>query len=513
MQLRRWQAECLDALRASRERVDLVNATPGGGKSLLAVVASRDLHLDRDPRAGLVVVVPTDHLRTQIAASFARLGVELDLTVTPRPGFRGLVTTYAALARTRNADAVARYCRERPVLAFCDEIHHAAGQASWAAGVERAIAPARRIIALTGTAFTSNGQRIAFLPTREVMGSEGDPAAEYVATYTYPFEQALADRVIRPATFHPCDGVATYRDRRGIHTERLSSAKPSKASDVLGLLLGEEQFAKQMLERAAALLDRRRERHPDAGGLVVAVNTAHCLRLAALLEEITGVAPDVVVSDDAAATSSIQAFADDTRRRWICTIKMLSEGVDVPRLGVLAYASNVQTRLFWRQATARVLRERTGSDMGADIVFPAAPEIMTHAREMELAIMEAGGTAEATAEDAEPIGAGRPRSSKELISATVEWQPSIVKGVQGSLAIAGKVLPVPLHERMDQLRSTIQGLAARLARARRIEPRTVHVEYQKRVDPRKQETLDLAGLERKRAWLEQRLGISTAREA
>jgi superfamily II DNA or RNA helicase len=504
IKLRLWQAEALEALRSSVARVDLINATPGGGKSLLAGVSARDLHLDRDPRARLGFVVPSDHLRTQIARSLSRLGVEIDTRIPPRPGFRGFVTTYAALARKSNQAIVANYCRAWNVLAYCDEIHHAAGNASWATGLAAALDPAKRIICLTGTAFTSEGARIAFLPVRE--DAEGE--CSYVATYTYEFERAVRERVTRAVRFHPADGIARYLDRGTERVQRLSECTPTKAPGILGMLLKDEPFVASLLKAADDKLIERRRRHPDAAGLVVAVDTDHALWVAGLLETITGDKPDVIVSDDDAATSSIKAFESDPRKRWVITIKMISEGVDVQKLGVLAYLSNVRTRLFWRQVVGRVQREQSGSDMPADVYMPAAPGLVAHAREMERMILDAGVADDGEAEEAsEPLGGGRMQSSKVLLGSTVEWQPSIVKGAAPSLPFEAAP-EIPLAEKLDELRAQVSELTNRLARRRRVEPRMVHSEFKRRQNPRSQSDMSESELLRKKQWLERCLGLN-----
>ncbi|HET7531159.1 MAG TPA: DEAD/DEAH box helicase family protein, partial [Mycobacteriales bacterium] len=132
-QLRAWQRQALAAyVRAGRSDF-LVTATPGAGKTTFALAVARVL-LDRRAIDRVIVVCPTDHLRTQWAAAADRAGIPLDPTLTNadgpvRPDFRGYVTTYAQVA---GAPMLHRARTEaRRSLVVLDEIHHAGDGLSW----------------------------------------------------------------------------------------------------------------------------------------------------------------------------------------------------------------------------------------------------------------------------------------------------------------------------------------------------------------------------------------------
>ena len=52
--------------------------------------------------------------------------------------------------------------------------------------------------------------------------------------------------------------------------------------------------------------------------------------------------PTVVLSDDAGASKRIDEFSASDER-WMVAVRMVSEGVDVPRLAVGVYATSVST--------------------------------------------------------------------------------------------------------------------------------------------------------------------------
>src|SRR5204863_5827648 len=77
--------------------------------------------------------------------------------------------------------------------------------------------------------------------------------------------------------------------------------------------------------------------------------------IAAIMGERLGVAPEVATSDDPDASHKIGAFAAGTAP-WLVAVRMVSEGVDIPRLRVGVFATSTTTELFFRQAVGRLLR-------------------------------------------------------------------------------------------------------------------------------------------------------------
>ncbi len=120
---------------------------------------------------------------------------------------------------------------------------------------------------------------------------------------------------------------------------------------------------------------------PDAGGLVIAGDHADARAYAALLRKITGVRPVVVLSDDPAASKKIAKFAQ-SEDRWMVAVRMVSEGVDIPRLAVGVYATSVSTALFFAQAVGRFVRVRQRGET-ASVFLPSIPLLLGYAAELE----------------------------------------------------------------------------------------------------------------------------------
>jgi hypothetical protein len=120
---------------------------------------------------------------------------------------------------------------------------------------------------------------------------------------------------------------------------------------------------------------------PDAGGLVIASDHETARAYAALLRRISGERPAVVLSDDPTASKKISAF-DQSTARWMVAVRMVSEGVDVPRLAVGVYATSVSTPLFFAQAVGRFVRARKRGET-ASVFVPSVPTLLGFAAELE----------------------------------------------------------------------------------------------------------------------------------
>jgi len=137
----------------------------------------------------------------------------------------------------------------------------------------------------------------------------------------------------------------------------------------------------RVLEAADKRLTEVRRAMPDAGGLVIAGDHETARAYAGLLRRISGERPVVVLSDDPTASRKISAFAGSTAR-WMVAVRMVSEGVDVPRLAVGVYATSVSTALFFAQAVGRFVRVRQRGET-ASVFVPSVPVLLGFAAELE----------------------------------------------------------------------------------------------------------------------------------
>ncbi|GAB2547713.1 DEAD/DEAH box helicase [Brachybacterium huguangmaarense] len=380
--LRAWQSEALALYRDTAPRDFLAVATPGAGKTTFALqVAARLLAAGTVRR--VTVVAPTEHLKSQWADSAARVGIALDPNFTNAQGthgahYQGVALTYAQVGANPNLHR-ARTEAER-TLVILDEIHHAGDALTWGDGVRDAFEVATRRLALTGTPFRSDSSQIPFVTYEE----DGEGFARSKADYTYGYAEALRDHVVRPVLFMTYSGRMHWRTKTGdevsaqlgaAETKDITQAAWRTALDPKG------DWIPSVLAAADRRLTEVRRHVPDAGGLVIATDQTTARAYAATLESITGQPTTVVLSDDAGAGRRIEAFgaSDD---RWMVAVRMVSEGVDVPRLAVGVYATSTATPMFFAQAVGRFVRSRTRGET-ASVFLPSVPILLAHAAALE----------------------------------------------------------------------------------------------------------------------------------
>lgn len=380
--LRAWQSAALQDYLARNPRDFLAVATPGAGKTTFALTVAAEL-LGRRVVDRLVIVAPTEHLKLQWAEAAARAGIPVDPTYSAGAGkiasdFVGVAVTYAGVGVNPLAMRI-RTERFR-TLVILDEVHHAGDSLSWGEGVREAFEPAARRLALTGTPFRSDINPIPFVTYAP--GEDGVPTS--VADYTYGYAEALADHVVRPVLFLAYSGQMSWRTRAGDEvaaslgeplTKDMTSQALRTALDPSG------SWMPSVLAAADKRLSEVRRHVPDAGGLVIASDQDSARAYAKLLKQITGESPTVVLSDEKAASKKISTFSGDDSR-WMVAVRMVSEGVDVPRLAVGVWATTTSTPLFFAQAVGRFVRARTRGEI-ASVFLPSVPNLLTFAAELE----------------------------------------------------------------------------------------------------------------------------------
>ena len=380
--LRGWQRRAMVRYLAARPRDFLAVATPGSGKTTFALRIAGELLADGSVER-ITIVVPTEHLKTQWAQAAAGVGLSLDPKFSNSSAqnsdeYHGVVVTYAQVASHPARHRVRT--ENRKTLVVFDEIHHGGDAKSWGDAIREAFGDATRRLALTGTPFRSDDSAIPFVTYER--GADGLERSQ--ADHTYGYAEALADGVVRPVIFLAYSGEARWRDSAGEeHAARLGEPLNAEqtarawrtALDPTG------EWMPAVIAAADTRLQQKRQHVPDAGGMIIASDQTAARAYAGLLTNITGEAPTVVLSDDPGSSDRITTFSKGTSR-WMVAVRMVSEGVDVPRLAVGVYATSASTPLFFAQAIGRYVRSRRPGET-ASIFLPSVPNLLQLASEME----------------------------------------------------------------------------------------------------------------------------------
>ncbi len=380
--LRGWQRRALVKYLAGRPRDFLAVATPGSGKTTFALRAAAEL-LGQRAVDQVTVVVPTEHLKVQWARAATRHGLALDprfsnTSPTTSSEYHGVTVTYAQVAAHPTLHRVRT--EQRRTLVIFDEIHHGGDAKTWGEAIREAFSDATRRLALTGTPFRSDDSPIPFV----TYSAGGDGIQRSAADHTYGYAEALADGVVRPVVFLAYSGQARWRDSAGDeHAARLG--EPLSAEQTARAWRTALDPAGEWMPAVITAADQRlrqlRTHVPDAGGMIISSDKAAARAYAALLERMTSEPPTVVLSDDPGSSRRITEFAESTGR-WLVAVRMVSEGVDVPRLAVGIYATSASTPLFFAQAIGRFVRSRRPGET-ASIFLPSVPNLLQLASELE----------------------------------------------------------------------------------------------------------------------------------
>ena len=388
--LRAWQAEALDQYFGmdgpdgvgKGPRDFLAAATPGAGKTTFALRLATEL-LRRRVVDRIVVVAPTEHLKTQWADAAARVNIRLDPRFSnkhfaPARHYHGVAVTYAQVAVKPSVHQ--HLTINARTLVILDEVHHGGDALSWGDALREAYGRATRRLLLSGTPFRSDTAPIPFVEYHP--DSKGIRVSR--TDYNYGYGRALADGVVRPVLFHVYAGQMRWRTKAGDEYEAhlgQDNTKDINAQAWRTALNPEGEWISSVLRSADRRLTEVRQDVPDAGGLVIATDQTAARAYAAILRDITGEYPTVVLSDDKAASGRIETFSKGTTR-WMVAVRMVSEGVDVPRLCVGVYATSASTPLFFAQAIGRFVRARRRGE-AASVFLPNVPQLLTLANEME----------------------------------------------------------------------------------------------------------------------------------
>jgi superfamily II DNA or RNA helicase len=451
--LRTWQAEFI-ARHAAEARPDfLLVATPGAGKTLAACHAARAAGCDQ-----VIVVCPTVALRGQWADAADLVGLHLD----PRwrnadgawhPSVDGVVVTYQQVA---SAPDLFAHHLSRPTFVVLDEIHHAGDLAVWGTALRTAFDRAHRRLALSGTPFRSDARAIPFV--------RYDEDRRCTPGYIYGYGDAVADGVCRPLAFRLLDATLRWR----VDEQQMIAAFADEldlqddARRLRTAIDPATPLLPQMLRDADALLRKARTVVPDAAGLVLCDDRAHARAVGALLRTIAAEKPVVVVSDEAGAHARIEKFARGNADgpRWLVAVNMVSEGVDVPRLVVAAYATVKRTDLFFRQAVGRIVRRRREDpgDVLATVFMPADPTLKQCAERVEIELRQQVSDDVGAAFDLEPPPGLAHRPDFEALDASVHAGGVIIAGVhyRSEEVDAGRRLLRELGQPERALRSVLE---------------------------------------------------------
>jgi superfamily II DNA or RNA helicase len=446
MNLRKWQQQAINACLpqfAKGRKLFVIEACTGSGKSLCSATAA--LKLLEDGKADLIVVL-TPNCGTRVGWKKTFDGLRLNgkrVNVTDNSDFpidaNVWVSTYAGYSKVEEA------LHNRPVsgiIAIIDEFHHPADTAEWGNAVDRLIALCEHGIFLSGTPWKREG-KIAVLCDQKNVHDENyyQDDGRIRADFVYDYAEDLREPRTRgtvPVKFKFWDSFWRSADGK---TSELHKDLPSfpcdewetieqweewaqKCDKPLGRHLhfdldsespGQNETIRRVIDEALTLLSKSRgeiERSCRQKNVSVMLCVAKGMKDARKIAEyIQDLRPDyrvsVVVSDDNNGAKKLEKIARQCKENAadkpdvIVSVGMISEGVDIPQIKVVAYLSAILTVLYFIQVVGRAIRRiPIGKDQYADtkpsdniayVVAPAHPKLRYIAHNIEKQVKDACG--------------------------------------------------------------------------------------------------------------------------
>lgn len=433
----------------------LVSAPPGAGKTRAALACASTMFasgaIDR-----LIVVSPGRQTAGQWAKNMAdpaRLDVG-DGTAIPasstatsirkgRPVPTGVSITYAGL--TTHAATLATGINPDTTLVILDEVHHMADDAdsTWGEDAKTAFADVRYKMVLSGTPVRTDKAVIPFL---DYVARGGKYVAE--ADVEYGMGDALADKVLRPLA---CEGLASQVDVDGLPTA-LDTLNGVRESHGVASTVRNPRWLRPAITLASTRLEGiRTMHHPRAAALVVCADTTHADQVAQQIQAMD-IGEVVVVDSTRPGSRAALAKFQNGSARWLVSVQMVSEGVDIPRLAVCLYATVQKTELVFRQIAGRIMRtDGPGDRITAVMVYPKCKTLDGHVRRF-------ASTQQATARLSAPVpGTGGPRAEPTLQPVAEAWASGEVTAIQhGEGAVApprkGPGWSKEFEDRLEEIR-------------------------------------------------------------
>jgi len=438
--LRPWQSDhlqaCLESFAKGKKPIWLSQVVTGGGKTTFGAHAAASLMSQGDV-SRVVILAPSVEIAQGWKDKMGKVGTYATYGITVSASFENvqaddvnvIVSTYQGAGKLFGTP---------DTLVILDEIHHAEREASWGLVADRIASASKYTIALTGTPWMTKG-RIAILDKHgyykpafiQKASGERVESAVIVADATYEYaedlkavdkpDEGIWNRATVPlqCTFFDSSTQQKTKDEKGNEVVRNYHLLPvtdenrddiiSQANETIPLrphvyiadnFLSNNGMARNLLCAAMTELDKMAESkvfksaRKKPMGLVTCCNISE----ARLVEEYMtskDVTAELICSDDEKSAQRLRAISSGKESNppdWIVSVGMVSEGVDIPAIKVIAFLNQITTTLFLVQLIGRALRripvgkgylDRSLTSTTARLFAPAHPKVVKVGTDLE----------------------------------------------------------------------------------------------------------------------------------
>lgn len=356
---RRWQTKALEVFtdwRTQRQSGDsrtfTAAITGGAGKTHIGAMIAKQL-ISKWEIENLIIICPSNTIAEQWITTFAIHNLDLFAwkpDIKTDKIFDG-VLTYHML--NNHPGRINRYIDLKTLIIF-DECHHLADSLSWGDASKLAAKNAGYRLMLTGTPFREDEAKIPFVTYKN---------GELVTNYEYTYGQALQDNYVRPIFFRALDADSHWQLDHNLTNKRLLEDDMSQldTSRTLNTALDpSSKWFQSIIEMAHQQLVTIRRQQPDAGAIITCRDQSHAKAVQRKIQQITKTNPILAISEDTDSDNKIDEFRTSTDE-WLVVVRKGSEGLDIPRLQIGVWATNITKQLSFLQFVWRIVRYRDGA--------------------------------------------------------------------------------------------------------------------------------------------------------
>lgn len=385
--LRQWQRDALGRfIETEDEKTFVLEAAPGAGKSRFAAFASQYMLNSDNDIDHVIFIAPWVPILRSVKDNFHPLQLEVrdkfhyDKKIgrlQRMPNVDVTLDTYAGFCNGITVDTLYEWKQNHcfNFMLILDEIHHTnTVSGKWGASVARIAEMATKLLVMSGTYFRSDNRPISF------MEYEGDRPKR---NFSIGVTECVSKRYTRQVSFRFHDPTlemlssSTGKQKtiklsaiqKNVH-KQLSAAK-KEVLDPNGV------HVDGLVREAWAELQAMRKKWSDAACLIVCRSGSageedraiHAIE--SVVNKVTGHKPEVVTSDDASSRGRLENFTNGSDP-FLCAIRMVSEGVDIPRIRMVLFLSYTDSEMLFRQIVGRCARYIDGKedDTAALVIMP-----------------------------------------------------------------------------------------------------------------------------------------------
>jgi len=394
-QLREWQCAAIERFKKTDDgHVFVLEAAPGAGKTLFAALAAR-FQIDTHPEIGHVIcIAPWRPILESMKSAFGRMKLQLrsgfhydrKAGILQRPPMGDVtIDTYAGFCNQDTVNVIKEW-KDRYSFRFMlilDEVHHTnIFDGKWGPYATEIASLASKVLVMSGTFFRSDNKAISFLEYRH-----GMPVVDYSISYS----DCVRKRYVRQVAFKYHNPQIEFYRRNNDDFKTIKLGSLNKSYDKLlqkaklEVLDPRGHHVNAMIVDAWQQLQGMRRKWDNAACLVVCQpgskpghETKMIHGIARKIQELTQQSPIVVTSCDAASHGAISEFAKDASKTpFLCAVRMVSEGVDIPRIRMVLFLSYTDSEMLFRQIVGRAIRyTKHEDDTAALVIMPQFP-VMT----------------------------------------------------------------------------------------------------------------------------------------